>query len=249
MRLSIVLISWNSLPYLKACVNSLQFTQEWENTEIIWVDNGSKDGAAQFIIKNYPHIRRIILPENRGVAYARNRGIEKASGKYILFLDDDTIANKEAIYGMTAYMDFHSETGICGCRLTNNRNEVQKSAKEYPGISIKCRNILRSYTRKKEKNTVAISEYEPEYLIGACQLIRKEAIDAAGLLDERIFYGPEDADFCLRVRKCGFRIVYLPQFSIIHHWKRITNRNIFSRLAFKHIRALLYFYKKHHRYF
>lgn len=245
MRLSVVLISWNSLPYLKACLDSLQFMQKWESTEIIWVDNGSTDGAAQFIKKNYPDIRYIILPENRGVAYARNRGIEKTSGKYVLLLDDDTIANKEAVYGMCAYMDFHPETGICGCRLTNSQNEVQKSDKKYPGIGVKCRNIL----RKNEKNEVPVAECEPEYLIGACQLIRREAIDAAGLLDEHIFYGPEDADFCLRVRNCGFKIAYLPQFSIIHHWKRVTNRNIFSRLAFKHIRALFYFYKKHHRYF
>lgn len=249
MRLSVILISWNSLPYLKACLNSLQFIQEWENTEIVWVDNGSTDGAAQFIKENYPYIRCIILPENRGVAYARNRGIEKASGKYILLLDDDTIANKEAIYGMTAYMDFHSETGICGCRLTNKQNEIQKSDKEYPGIGVKFRNVFRSSIRRKEKNVVPTSEYEPEYLIGACQLIRREAIDAAGLLDEHIFYGPEDADFCFRVRNCGFKIVYLPQFSIIHHWKRVTNRNIFTRLALKHTRALFYFYKKHHRYF
>lgn len=249
MRLSIVIISWNSLPYLEICLKSLRFIQEWEDTEIIWVDNGSSDGASQFIKKNYPYIQRIILPENRGVAYARNRGIEKTSGKYILLLDDDTVANKEALYGMIAYMESHTETGICGCRLTNARNEIQKSDKEYPGIGVKCRNIFRSYTQRKEKTFLPISEYEPEYLIGACQLIRREAIDAAGLLDEHIFYGPEDADFCLRVRNCKFKVVYLPQFSIVHHWKRVTNRNIFSRLAFKHIRALFYFYKKHHRYF
>lgn len=79
-------------------------------------------------------------------------------------------------------------------------------------------------------------------------MIRREVLDLTGLLDENIFYGPEDADFCIRVRNNGFKIVYLPQFSIIHHWKRVTNRKIFSKLACRHIQTLLYFYKKHHRY-
>lgn len=77
MRLSIVIISWNSLPYLEICLKSLRFIQEWEDTEIIWVDNGSTDGASQFIKKNYPYIQRIILPENRGVAYAVTGGSKK----------------------------------------------------------------------------------------------------------------------------------------------------------------------------
>ena len=248
MRLSIILISWNSLSYLKECLSSLKEIGSRSDIEIIWVDNGSTDGASKYVSENYPRIRIIVLPCNKGVAYARNRGIEKASGEYILLLDDDTIANEDAIYGMMGYMDLHPETGICGCKLTNDRGEIQKNDKEYPGIGIKLKNVFYSFFRKKDKTVIRIAEYEPEYLIGACQMIRRKAIDTAGLLDERIFYGPEDADFCLRVRNKGFKIVYLPQFSIIHHWKRVTNRKIFSKLACRHIQALLYFYKKHHRY-
>lgn len=249
MQLSIIIISWNSLPHLKACLSSLAYLRGKSDTEIIWVDNGSKDGALKYVKENYPQIQTLVLPQNRGVAYARNRGIEKASGKYILLLDDDTVANQNAIYGMTAYMNFHPETGICGCRLTNTRNEVQKSDKTFPGVGVKCRNLWNSFSRRKRKNKIPFAEYEPEYLIGACQMIRREVFEATGLLDENIFYGPEDADFCLRARNNGFSIIYLPQFSIIHHWKRVTNRNIFSRLALSHIRALFYFYRKHNRYF
>ena len=98
MRLSIILISWNSLVHLKECLASLSYTLQKEDIEIIWVDNGSTDGASRYVKENYPQIQTVALPYNQGVAYARNRGIEKASGKYILLLDDDTIANENAIY-------------------------------------------------------------------------------------------------------------------------------------------------------
>jgi len=195
MRLSIILISWNSLVHLKECLASLSYTLQKEDIEIIWVDNGSTDGASRYVKENYPQIQTVTLPCNQGVAYARNRGIEKASGKYILLLDDDTIANENAIYGMVAYMDFHPETGICGCKLTNTQKETQKSDKEYPGLGIKFKNIFYTFIRRKNKEIFHTVEYEPEYLIGACQMIRREVLDLTGLLDENIFYGPEDADF------------------------------------------------------
>jgi len=78
-------------------------------------------------------------------------------------------------------------------------------------------------------------------------MFRRTILDEVGYLDEKIFYGPEDADFCLRIHRKGYKIVCLPNYSIIHHYNRISTRKMFSRLAFLHLKGLLYFYFKHYR--
>lgn len=255
MQLSVVLICWNSLSYLREALASLQKTvQAATDSEIIVIDNGSVDGTELFIAQNYPNITYQRLPQNRGVAYARNRGIERASGEYIWLLDDDTIANREALATMLDYMQHHPQCGICGCRLMCDNGETQQSYKPYPGLNIKIRNVLRSllhcsgYPSDPYAKEISTGKpFEPTYIIGACQLIRREVIEQVGQLDENIFYGPEDADFCIRTRQQGWHIAYLPQAGIIHHWKRITNRNLFGSIARKHTAALIYFYRKHRK--
>lgn len=251
MQLSVVLICWNSLSYLREALASLQTTlQVAQDSEIILIDNGSTDGTDQFIAENYPNIKYQRLPENRGVAYARNRGIEIAQGNYIWLLDDDTIANGEALKAMLCYMKKTPQCGICGCRLVNAEGETQQSYKVYPGLWVKVCNVLNRNKGSKDPYATQLEKgepFEPTYIIGACQLLRREMVQQIGLLDEKIFYGPEDADYCLRARNCGWSVAYLPQVSITHHWKRITNRNLFSPMARKHTAALIYFYCKHRK--
>lgn len=246
--LSIILISWNSRPMLERCLLSLSKMYARPDVEIIWVDNGSSDGASQMVASLWPGVRIVGLDRNYGVAYARNRGLEMSRGKYLLLLDDDTESTSEVIDFMVEYMDANPDVGVCACALRDACGNLQASFKPYPGLGVKVRNVLKSWL-KKESGKALLPKHmiEPEYVIGACQLIRREAFDKVGLLDERIFYGPEDADFCIRVRKAGYRVCYLPTVSIMHRWRRISNRNPFSRISRLHIKALLYFYLKHRR--
>ena len=257
MLLSIVIISWNSIGMLKRCLGSLDAVLQRADVELVWVDNGSADGAADFVKSHYPAAKINILPENMGVAYARNRGVEAAAGRYILFLDDDTEATVEALDCMIDYMDRHPEVGICGCALRDGEGRLQHSFKGYPGVICKVCNVLSSKLHvdsMKEKLGLATEPQLPEqmtyptYVIGACQLIRREVFDAVGLLDEQIFYGPEDADFCIRAGKAGYRTAFYPHISIMHHYRRITTKRLNTPAAKAHIKALRYFWRKHHRY-
>jgi len=263
MGLSVVIITYNALAFLKPCLESLQDVLNSPDAELILVDNGSSDGTPGYVKQHFPQTKLIELNRNRGISYARNRGMQKAAGKYVLLLDSDTVANREAIDGMVAYMDANPRAGICGCRLRSVDNKIQDSLKKYPSIGYKVNNLfiaiagklkLSGFARRLEKRnerytygdpSLITSPFSPTYLIGACQMIRKAMIAETGLLDERIFYGPEDADFCLRSAMAGWGVVYLPQFSIVHHWQRSTGKKIFSTLTFKHIKALFYFYRKH----
>ena len=250
MKISIVIITWNQLSILKDCLESLREIMKRKDVEIIISDNGSKDGTADFLKKEYPEIQLIELPENKGVSFARNRALEKASGEYLFILDNDTIASKEAIEGMEAFMDAHPKAGICGCRLIDKNGIQQESGKKFPGIGEKIANILKGqeyrYTYSEETRSQV---FEPVYLIGACQFVRRKAYEDVGQIDENIFYGPEDADFCIRVKNAGWHVYYLPQYTITHLCQRMTNKRLFTKMGLKHLSALFYFYRKHKRYF
>ena len=245
-QLSIIILTWNQLDTTRRCLESLRTFVADADTEIIVVDNGSRDGTASWLMQTYPQVRLVINSKNQGVAYARNRAIEKAQGRYILILDNDTVSNDEAIYGMMHYMDQHPQVGLCACRLTDVDGVVQESFKPFPSLSIKMRNVLGG-SQMATSIEVPGNPIEPVYVLGACQMLRKSVLYKVGLLDENIFYGPEDADYCLRIAGEGFKVVYLPQYSIVHLWRRATNRQLFSLLAWKHFCGLCYFYIKHKR--
>ena len=117
-------------------------------------------------------------------------------------------------------------------------------------MGVKLRNVLGIGKADPYANAMALGKpFSPFYIIGACQLIRRKTLEEVGPLDERIFYGPEDADFCLRAARRGWSTVYLPDVSITHHWKRITTRRPLSKIGRAHIRGLLHFYLKHRRIF
>ncbi len=246
MKLSVIIICCNSLGNLKSLLESLVPAIEGIQSEIIITDNGSTDGTQEFIAGNYPSINYLRLNSNRGVAYARNRAIERAVGEYIWILDDDTLVNAPAIHSLLDYMNEHADCGIAACALHSADGARQLSYKPFPGPILKLRNVLGIGSKDPYAELVAAGEpFEPVYVIGACQLIRRALINGIGMLDEAIFYGPEDADFCLRARRAGWHIAYLPQTSIIHHWQRITTRRPFSKTGRAHMRGLLHFYLRH----
>lgn len=250
MKLSVVIICWNSLSNLKELFASLPDALEGLDSEVIVVDNGSTDGTEAWLKQCGISHSYMKLDRNYGVAAARNKGIEEASGRYVWLLDDDTIINLEAARGLVEYMDSHPDCGIAACTLRAPDGALQRSYKPFPGIGMKVRNMLGMDSSDPYSAELAAGlPFEPTYVIGACQMIRRELFLKVGMLDSRIFYGPEDADFCLRVRKAGMHIAYLPNIEIIHKWKRITTRRPFSPIGRAHIRGLLHLYFKHRKLF
>jgi len=218
-----------------------------DDTELVWVDNGSEDGAGDYVALNYPGATRVTLPGNLGVACGRNAGIRRARGRYILLLDDDTEATPEAIDAMLRYAEDNPRAGVTACALRDPYGNLQDSFKPYPGLLQKVRNVIAAKLHRARHVSQPDGIIRPAYVIGACQLLSRKMLDEIGLLDEKIFYGPEDADLCLRAAAAGWQVTYLPAPSILHHWRRITTGRLTTPSARRHIRALLYFWRKHHR--
>lgn len=245
--LTIVILTCNQREYTRRCLASLGELPERADVETIIIDNGSNDGTLDMLRDDFPTVKVIANDRNRGVAAARNQGIAAATGRYVLLLDNDTIVTPEAIDALVDYADSHPDVGLCGCRLVDADGNTQDSCKPYPGILNKVRNVL-GIKDTHHFPTDPDGAVEPCYIIGACQLIRREAIEQIGPLDEAIFYGPEDADYCLRMTEAGWRVRYLPHITITHLWQRATTRRWLSPLGRKHLAALLYFWRKHRRY-
>ncbi len=248
MRLSIIIITYNGLGFLTRCLASLHDFISDPTCEVIIIDNHSTDGTLDFLHKNYPQLQLIVNDENRGVAAARNQGIKVAQGEKLLLLDNDTEATATAINAMSKHLDSNPDVGLCSCRLVDKEGVPQDSCKPYPGLMIKLRNVL-GIGNKMEYKANEDGIIEPLYVIGACQMFSKKIVEKVGLLDEHIFYGPEDADWCLRITKEGYHIHCLVNHTIVHDYRRSTKKRPFSKLGRLHIKALIYFYWKHKRLF
>ena len=229
IRLSVIIITWNSEQDVKPCLDSVMESVASHTAEIIVVDNGSTDKTRDILESYVERVNLILLQKNNGVAVARNIGMEMAKGEYIWILDVDTIVNIKAVDGMIEYLDSHTECGICACRLQSENGDIQDSCRRLPYPKHKMRNLLMTKTGKlkfakalnekiKKQNEAQFyhkelksgKPFESEYIIGACQMFRRTILDEVGFLDEKIFYGPEDADFCLRIYRKGYKIVCLP---------------------------------------
>ena len=247
---SIIILNWNSERQVGACLASLSRGLSEFSSEVIVVDNGSQDQTCAVVRETRPDAQMLCNPENRGVAPARNQGIRLAQGEYVLILDDDTVVRPGALDCLIRYMGEHPEAGLCGPKLIGADGELQLSCRRFPTLIDKLARRLPSAAARKVTRTVEMADWDHQtirqmdYVIGACQIIRRRALQEVGLFDERIFYGPEDVDICLRLRQAGWSVVYNPEAVIVHEERRMT-RSPGSGLVWKHICGLGYYFWKH----
>ena len=214
------------------------------------VENASNDGTVE-MLKKFPKIRIIKNQSNRGVSPARNQGMRIAQGRYLVLLDADTTITPNALDQMVEFMDKDPKVGICGPKLVSPNQELQFSCRKFPCLWTK---ILRRVPLRFAQNRLAdelLIDWDHQqvravdYVIGACQIIRKEAFQAVGFLDENIFYGPEDIDYCIRMWRNGYKVCYNPFATVIHHEQRLTKKKLFSKLTLQHIKGLIYYFIKY----
>lgn len=248
MYISVVVLTCNQKALTLRCLHSLASFIAEPDCELVLVDNGSTDGTAVDVRKAFPAVKIVELEKNMGVAAGRNAGLRTCTGEYLMILDNDTIADRATIFGLADFLRRHPDVGIVAPKLVSPQGEVQKSFKRFPGLPVKIRNVLSGKHRTSVTRKIPTKQLEPFYLIGAAQMFPRDVYLMAGPLDEKIFYGPEDADFCMAVRSVWKRVVYYPSLSIIHDWQRSTTGRIFSPAGRRHAAALLYFYTKHLRF-
>lgn len=256
MKLTIVIITWKMKNYLVRCIESIKQSIHELDYEIIVIDNNSNDGTLEWLYENKENYNLKIFSNDRnlGVAPARNIGLVNAKGKYILILDADIEVKSNAINILVDYLDNDMACGMVGSKLVYPDLSPQANCKRFPSLFtllIKRFDWLKLVRDYEGYQRHIMSDFNHEetitvdYLIGACQLFRKELLVKVGLLDENIFYGPEDIDFCLRIRSTGSEIVYNCESIMVHYEQRITKKRIISKITFMHFLGILYFLNKY----
>ena len=250
-RLSIVIVSYNTRAVLLQCLQSLQSPAPTTAHEIIVVDNASADGSAA-AARQLPGITVLEAGANVGFSAANNLGIRASQGAELLLLNSDTIVPAGAIDALVAVLDRHPEATVIGPRLVDGEGRVELSFGRMitPLNEWRQGRIVRALAAG-DPATVARVEamtrqpHWPDWVSGACLLVRREAAFAAGLLDERFFMYTEDVDFCASIRARHGRVLFTPDVQIVHLGGRSkATASQATHLAYR--RSQLAFYEKHH---
>jgi len=250
MKLSIIVLNYKKPDLTMNCLTSLfkQFGKEFSEDifEVIIVDNASGDESVRVLkeaiqTKKYKNIKLIVNSENSGFSKGCNLGAKDATGKYILFLNNDTTVKDKGILKMTEYMKINPEVSILGGQLKKPNGENQPSAGKF--YSLFNTFLLLIGMQKfgiSDKNPKNISEVD--WVKGALFMIRKDIFEKLSGFDEKIFMYTEDMEFCYRAKKQGFKTYFYPDVSIIHEDQGSSSRSFAIVQIYK---GLLYFYKKH----
>jgi len=251
-RLSVVMLSYNSAHYLPQTIPALIEVLGAGDNEIYIVDNGSTDGSIaciQGLAEQYPTlIKPIYNSQNLGTTVSRNQALARASGAYVLVLDSDIIAySLNAIQKLCDTLNENPDIGLIIPKLVYPDGRFQISTDVFPSPLRKFKRFLG--LKKQEIQARAPDQtIDVDYAISAFWLMPRRTLEAVGLLDEKIFYAPEDVDYCIRIWKAGLRITYVPQCTVTHDAQEIGRALLkVKRWPFiaSHIKGLLYLFAKH----
>lgn len=251
-EVTIVVVAHSARPDLEGCLASIE-RHAGMRTETILVDNASTDGTREWVRATHPKVTLVELRENLGVA-ARAEGLTRAKGPYTMFLDSDAELTEGALPAMVEALKSNPAWGLLGPRLVYRDGTLQLSCRRFPplllpalrrppldrffgGSALVRRHLMEDIDHERPRAV--------QYVLGACQLFRTELARKAGQFDTRIFYGPDDIDWCIRIRDAGGEVVYFPDATVIHAYTRMTRRRPLSRAALRHLRAFLYFHWKY----
>lgn len=223
--LSAITVTWNAKKYVNECLRSLDRDDEL-SAEIIVVDNASTDGTPELIAQRFPKFKLIQNSENLGFAKANNIGIRQSRGKYVCLINSDVVLSRGCLNGLFQYMEANFSVGVVGPQMLGPDGGVRRSSMRLPSLrNSVCRAMAadRSSFLSRLLGGQLTSDFshdriaDVEVLNGWFWLVRREALDQVGLLDERFFIYGEDLDWCRRFREAGWRLVFYPCVSAIHY--------------------------------
>lgn len=254
MDVSIIIVSWNTKAILKDCLESVYSNAGDISLEVIVVDNGSTDGSVGMVKEYFPQTRIIENFQNLGYARANNTGIRAARGRYICLINSDVTVFNDCMGKLVTYMDEHPDVGIAGPKILNCDGTTQHSCRHFPSIwNTFCQAVgLNRIFPKSELFSYWIMDYwdhsstrRVDALSGCFWMIKREAIDKVGLLDENFFIYGEDLDWSRRFHSAGLEAYFYPEAQAVH-LGGASSANAPVKFYIELQKADLQYWKKHH---
>lgn len=254
MKISVIIVNWNTRGLLAHCLESLRRDEEAGRVEVIVVDNGSVDGSTDYVAAHFPAVRLIRNDGNLGFTKAVNQGYRVSRAKYVLLLNSDAVVSDDALKSCAAFLDDHPEVAVVGCKIVYPDGRFQSSCfrfKNLTGIVLRSLFFSQLFPRSYFLNRDRYGEREWERptqvdcVMGSFMMIRKSAIRQEDLLDEGYFMYGEEEDLCRRLQDAGQKTYFIPTATIAHHhagsskaadtsaWKYGVNRRAMLRFLWK----------------
>ena len=258
--LSIIIVNYRTYQLTKQTIESVINREHPFSYNIYVVDNASADGSLEKLEEDFQDevgdglVEFIANPENRGFSHANNQAITLSSSQYVLLLNSDTVVQGDCLEKCLDYMAGDKEIGALGCKILLPDGKLDKACRRSfptPTVSFyRMTGLSLLFPRSKRFGRYNLSyldengTYEVDSLSGAFMLVRREAIDDVGLLDEEFFMYGEDIDWCYRIKQVGWKVVYYGDANITHY-KGGSGRQ--SKALYEFYNAMRLFYNKHYR--
>lgn len=249
--ISIVIVSWNVRERLRACLASLPLADP--RVEIILVDAASSDGTPDAVRSEFPEVSLLASAENLGYSRGNNLGLTQAQGRFALILNPDTEVVGDALPRMRAYLDANPRVGVLGPRLVLADGTAQSSRRRFPSLAVAFfestwlaplapRSLLARYYAEDLPTDRPV---EVDWLVGAALLVRREAWEQVGLLDEGFFMYSEELDWQRRIKAAGWRVVYFPEAQV-RHFEAQSSAQVAAATHIRFNTSKVRYFRKYH---
>ncbi len=253
VRLGIVIVHYNTPDDLGRCLSSLRDQAPACTHETVVIDNASTAPGLEEVQAEFPDVSWVRNSENTGYGRGCNQGLAMLGADYHLILNPDIVVLPGALDSLLDFADRHPRAGLVGPQLLNEDGTVQESCRRFYtlGTLLLRRTFLgkifpnsRTVHRHLMRDFDHASPRPVDWVLGGCLLVRREALDRCGPMDERFFLYFEDVDWCYRMWQCGFEVVYIPDARFVHRHRRTSARGTFNRSFWLHLTSLISFYEK-----
>ena len=255
MDLSVVVVTWNTRELTERCLCAVEDAlahcraRSGLASEVVVVDNGSRDGSAEQIRSGHPRLDLVVLDANRGFAAAANAGIARAAGRVLLLLNSDALIDSAALEACLGCLDAAPDVGVVGPQLLHADGRLQNSVHAQPSLATELLPtwlpellLPRRFPSKRRRRSGPV---DVAALKGAVFFVRREVIDVVGPLCEDYFFFLEETDWCRRIRGAGFRICLVPEARVVHLSGASSKRRDPIRTRIEFHRSLYHFMRVH----
>lgn len=253
MDISVIILTWHSKEHIELCVSSLlgSLQRSRFSYEIIIVDNGSTDGTKTILeglTRNFANnVKAVYLDKNTGTTFPRNIALKQAVGDYLAIIDSDVEVSFGIFELLISKLRSNPSIGLIAPKLVYPNGSLQKSTDKFPTLFTKIKRFVFLKQIEKADETILKEDVarEVDYVISAFWLFPRKILKDVGYLDEKIFYAPEDVDYCIRVWQHNYKIIYEPSVSAIHYAREISRGYKLNKATREHVKGLLYYFVKH----
>jgi N-acetylglucosaminyl-diphospho-decaprenol L-rhamnosyltransferase len=251
MDLSISIVSWNTRDLLDQCLESIYGTTSGVEFEVIVVDNASSDGSPDMVRENHSRVRLIQNKDNVGFSTANNQALAVSSGRHFLLLNPDTVVHANALKRMTEFLDNHDRAGAVGPLVLNDDGTLQYSWAKFPTLWSEAMGRLDRrisgvpVTPSTADEVRKLHPFEADWVGGCCLMVKREAIDQIGPMDESLFMYCEETDWCLRLAEGGWGVWLESSAEVVHYGGR-SSKQVSRKSVDILCRSKSIFFAKHH---